>query len=283
MKFRIFSFLTALCLLSSPLSVSAAGTGDVNLDGKVNTEDVALLQNYLHKRTALSYAQWQEAERNDDGIVNIFDFCLLKREILTNPDEVLGTMLPVPTYCQWPDYPTGCESAALYILLRYYDADVTMEQIVSLLPKGALPHIVDGVTYGANPEREFVGDPRDANSYGVFNRPMAAVATLFRSDVHTKTGASLEEVISLLNQGIPVMVWFASNPERGITYRRSWLDDETGELIQWPSGEHAVVVCGYDQSTVTYRDPNTGSSRTVSQALFRSIFDEMGGRILYFQ
>ena len=48
-----------------------------------------------------------------------------------------GVMLSVMEYRQHPDYPTGCESAALYILLKYYNVNVTMEEIVNALPKGA--------------------------------------------------------------------------------------------------------------------------------------------------
>lgn len=194
-----------------------------------------------------------------------------------------GVMLDVMEYCQYPDYPTGCESAALYILLKYYDVDVTMEQIVEALPKGSTPYYYNGVLYGANPETEFVGDPRNDWSYGVFNEPVAKVAEKFRSGVKTKKGASFTELINLLNSGSPVEVWFAGNPEKGITYAESWKDPKTGETVRWPRGEHAIVVCGHDASTVTYRDPITGSSRTVSNSLFINVFNQMGCRILYYE
>ena len=40
-----------------------------------------------------------------------------------------------PTFCQYPDYPNGCESASLYNLLRFYNVNVTMSQIVNTLKK----------------------------------------------------------------------------------------------------------------------------------------------------
>jgi len=278
-KNKLLAFLTALMLLCNPLPVHAGLLGDLNSDGELSTEDILILENYLHKKINLNYQQYQTADMNHDDNINIFDLCLLKQKILYPPEEI---MLAVPEFNQHPDWPTGCESAALYMLLHYYDVNAGMEQIVDVLPKGPLPYTVSGKLYGANPEREFVGNPKDSNSYGVFNRPMASTAVAFRSGVNTKKGASLKEVISLLNQKTPVMVWYASNPEKGITYKRSWYDYETGELIQWPSGEHAVVICGHDADTLTYRDPNTGSSRTMKQSVFQTIFDEMGGRILYF-
>ena len=72
-----------------------------------------------------------------------------------------------PTYYQYPDYPNGCESSALYNLLRFYKINVSMSQIVNALRKGDGPHYEDGVYYGGNPEIEFVGDPTDEHGYGV--------------------------------------------------------------------------------------------------------------------
>ena len=191
-------------------------------------------------------------------------------------------MLDVMEYNQHPDYPTGCESAALYMLLKYYNVDVTMEQIVTALPKGPLPYYSGGVRYGANPETEFVGDPRNSYSYGVFNEPLAQTAEQFLSGVTTKTGAALSEVTNLLDQHIPVVVWYSTDPYYGISYNESWYDYQTGALVRWPAGEHAIVVCGHDDSTITYRDPNTGSSRTIARSTFENVYNQLGGRILYY-
>jgi len=48
-------------------------------------------------------------------------------------------------------YPTGCESAALTILLKYYGVNVSMSDVVNKLPKGKLPYYENGVKYGGNP------------------------------------------------------------------------------------------------------------------------------------
>lgn len=194
-----------------------------------------------------------------------------------------GVMLSVMEYSQHPDYPTGCESAALYILLKYYNVNVTMEEIVNALPKGPTPYYSsDGKLYGANPETEFVGNPRSSYSYGVFNVPIANTAEKFKKGVSTKKGASLSEVTSLLDWHIPVIVWYSTKPYDGIYYSDSWYDYRTGELVRWPAGEHAVVVCGYSDSGITYSDPNTGSTRTIPRATFEKVFNQLGGRIVYY-
>ena len=168
------------------------------------------------------------------------------------------------------------------MLLRYYDVDVTVENIYDLLPMGAQPYDDEnGVRHGANPEREFVGDPRSEYSYGVFNEPIAGVAEQFKPGVVTKTGATMDDIKAILDTGNPVLVWYVSAPMRDIMYRWAWLD-ENGELVHWPGGEHAVVVCGYDDASLIYRDPNAGTTVAIDYSTFEKSFTELGGRIVYY-
>ncbi len=193
-----------------------------------------------------------------------------------------GVMINVMEYCQYPDYPTGCESVSLFMLLKYYGLDVMVDQIYDLLPMGAQPYDDEqGVRHGANPEREFVGDPRSDYSYGVFNEPIAKVAEHFKQNVQTKTSASIDDIKAVLDTGNPVLAWYVSAPMRDIMYRWSWLD-ENGEMVHWPGGEHAVVVCGYDNDSLTYRDPNAGTTVVIDYDTFSKSFNELGGRIVYY-
>lgn len=200
----------------------------------------------------------------------------------TKPQNMIY-LSDVIDYNQNPDYPTGCECASLYILLQYYGVDVTMEEIVEALPKGPTPYEVDGVLYGANPEREFVGDPRDSNSYGVFNEPIRETAEQFKSGAIAKSGATLEDIKEIIESGNPVEAWYTTNIEGGIQYRREWIDYETGETVKWPAYEHAVVIYGFDSyNNVLYKDPNTGSSHAMGWDTFKEAFEELGGMIVYY-
>ena len=219
--------------------------------------------------TPVRLGQWNPGEVRPDGTV-------------TEEPEENGVMLDVMEYCQYPDYPTGCESVSLYMLLKYYGVDVNVDQIYDLLPMGAQPYDDEnGVRRGANPEREFVGDPRSEYSYGVFNEPIAKVAEQFMHGVQTKTGASIDEIKAILDTGNPVLAWYVSAPMRDIMYRWKWID-ENGETVCWPGGEHAVVVCGYDGASITYRDPNAGTTVVIDDATFARSFTELGGRIVYY-
>ena len=274
--------------------------GDIDLNNEISVLDIIKLQRYLLKIENIGFANWNAADMNGDHTVNIMDLALVKGEVLRlNPPEPIEpptepvtepttdferpieVTLNVMEYNQHPDYPTGCESVALYILLKYYGTDVTVDQIVDALPKAGLPYTKNGLLYGPDPNKYFVGDPRNSSSYGVFNEPIAQVAEQFRPGVQCKTGAPLEDVIEILDSGNPAQVWYTTNPTRGIVYRREWFLD-TGELFKWPGGEHAVVVCGHDQTNLTYRDPNTGGTVVMEIEEFRKIYDELGGRIVYY-
>lgn len=134
--------------------------GDINIDGKINDEDTALLTAFLADETALTFTQWASADMDGNSDVNEADLTALKKKTGAGVEES-GVMLDVIEFCQYPDYPTGCESVSLYMLLDYYGVDVTVDNIYDLLPMGTQPSDdEEGVRHGANPEREFVGDPR---------------------------------------------------------------------------------------------------------------------------
>ena len=229
------------------------------------------LYNYTNIVTPVKWNQWKNGDIKPDGSVED-----------GNP-EGKGVLLDVMEFCQYGDYPTGCESVALYMLLQFYKVDVTVDQINDLLPMGAQPFDSDnGVRYGGNPEREFVGDPRKEISYGVFNGPMAQVAEQIRPGVITKKGATIDEITEILDTGNPVMAWYVSSPMRPIMYRWSWQDTDSDTMIYWPGGEHAVVVCGYNENTLIYRDPNAGTTVEIDCGTFEKSFTELGGRIIYY-
>ncbi len=229
------------------------------------------LYNYTGMVVPVKWNQWNAGDIRPDG----------SREEEKIPEK--SVMLDVMEFCQFSDYPTGCESVSLYMLLRFYNVEVTIDQILDLLPMGAQPYDTpSGIRYGGNPEREFVGDPRKEISYGVFNGPVAQVAEQILPGVKTKTGASLQEIRDILDSGNPVMAWYLSAPMRPVMYRWSWMDDR-GEMVYWPGGEHAVVICGYADNTFIYRDPNAGTTVEIDPETFERGFAEMGRRIIYYE
>ena len=256
--------------------------GDVNGNGTIDVGDLVKLMRYLQKGESLTKLQYTAADINGDKKSDVFDAVELRKLLVGELSRPASVSLNVMKFSQYPDYPTGCESAALYILLKYYNTDVTMAQITEALPKGPVPYLYDGLYYGADPEREFVGEPTSAYSYGVFNDPVASTAEKFRKGVKTQDSVPLSDVIRLLDEGKPVIAWYTLHPDKPIEYKSSWFDQKTGRLIVWPDGEHAVVVCGHDSENISFSDPETGTIKTVKQSDFQKYYDRLGGRIVYY-
>ena len=187
----------------------------------------------------------------------------------------------VPTINQYPSYPTGCESVALTILLRYYGVSVSPDNIIASLSKGDLPYYEDGNMFGGNPELEFIGNPYDGGSYGVYNNPIANVANIYKSGVNVRTWMPFSEVLDLVKNNHPVLVW--TSMHLAVPYiSTSWIYKPTWETISWKANEHAVVVVGYNDNYVVISDPLTGSIRYQSRSVFESRYNYYGQRAVYY-
>lgn len=187
----------------------------------------------------------------------------------------------VPFINQYPDYPTGCESVALTILLNYYGINVTPADIVNRLPKGNILYTKDGKTYGGNPEIEFVGDPRTKNSFGVYEKPIAQIANQYKPGIKIATGTEFSEILKIVATGKPVMVWTSINLATAYI-SSSWIYEPTGETIYWKANEHAVVVIGYTDDKVIISDPVDGKMKYQSLSIFKERYNYFGKRALYY-
>lgn len=178
-------------------------------------------------------------------------------------------------------YPTGCESVALTILLNYWGVNTLVADVVNILPKGSKPYYQNGVKYGGNPYLEFIGNPTDAYSYGVYDIPIENVANNFKSGIINGRGKSLAEILSIVKEGRPVIVWSSMN--NGIPhYTNSWIYKPTGEKINWLADLHAIVVIGYTETQVITTDSLTGTIRYFNKNTFESRYNAFGKRALYY-
>lgn len=203
------------------------------------------------------------------------------RQITIKQKEQTYMISNFPTSSQYPLYPNGCEMMALYNLLRFYHISVTPEQLVSALPKGSGPFWKDGILYGGNPEVEFVGDPRDIHGYGVFQKPIIQLANQFKAGIIDYTGHSLQDVLKLVKQQIPVQVW-ASIGMKNTGVCASWTHPSTNKQIDWICNLHSVVIVGYNSSTIYVSDSFTGKIENYSYQQFEKMYNLFGKRAIYF-
>ena len=187
----------------------------------------------------------------------------------------------VPFINQYPNYPTGCESVAITILLNYYGVAVTPDDIINKLPKGSVPITKDGKLYGGNPEVEFIGNPYSLNAYGVYEKPIANVASQYKSGIKIATGTSFEKILEVVKTGKPVMVW--TSMSLAVPYiSQSWIYEPTGETIYWKANEHAVVIIGYTEDKVIISDPIDGKAKYQSKSIFKERYNYYGKKALYY-
>ena len=185
------------------------------------------------------------------------------------------------TVSQMPDYPTGCESVALYMLLRFYGVDITIDRIIDELPKGRAPYYKNGVMYGGNPEIEFIGDPRNEKSFGVYDKPIADIANNHKSHAVNVRGRDLDELLPLVKLGRPVMVWVSIALTPPYTSHQ-WIYEPTGELIEWPWLLHAVVIVGFTENRIIVADPMPGTIVSYDRKTFEYTYDYYGRRAIYY-
>ena len=203
------------------------------------------------------------------------------RKITIIEKDVTYQINNFPTYNQYPDYPNGCESAALYNLLRFYNVNVSMSQLINALKKGDGPHYEDGVYYGGNPELEFVGNPTDSHGYGVYQKPIIEVANKFKSGMIDYTGHSLDDVLSIVKEGIPVQIWASVNMQN-TDICTTWIYKETGKKINWICKLHSVVVIGFNKNKVIVSDSYTGEIVSYNRKQVEKMYNLYGKRAIYY-
>ncbi len=180
-------------------------------------------------------------------------------------------------------YPMGCEAVSATMVLRYYGYDVKVEDVVAAVPSGAKKEQINGVWYGADPFKEFVGDPRCTGSqgaYGCFAPPLVIGMQKFAGDrVKNISGCSLEELYGYVADGKPVVIWGASNDavlRDGVDW---YIIDEngnlTGETFHEIVREHCMVLVGYDENNVILNNPNHGAYITQPKSMFTSNWNKL--------
>ena len=188
-----------------------------------------------------------------------------------------------PVLNQFPDYPVGCESVALYTLLKYYNVSVTVDDIINNLKCGERPHYEGDKMFGGDPEIEFLGDPKDVYSYGVYEKPIEDVANIFKEGIKNISGTSFDKVLELVKEGHPVQVWSSINCLEPKYADYTWIDRRTNKEIRWKQPFHSLVVIGYNKDKVVVSDPDSGSIREFDREKFENAYNFFGKRALYYE
>lgn len=203
--------------------------------------------------------------------------------------KVTGVKFNVPAVNQCPKYPTGCEGASATSLLKFYGYSVTLDEMISAIPRENIV-VKNGKRYGPSIYEKFVGDPRggytSANpGYGAFAPVVTkSMNTVIKNHGGSRTaknitGASVVDLYKNLRNGSPQIVWATYNMNTPKSVN-SWYINSTGKYFSYPRGTHVMVLRGYDANNIYVMDPYGGSYKTFSRSAFNSKYQLLGSQAI---
>jgi len=157
---------------------------------------------------------------------------------------------------QNPELPTGCEITSLAMLLNYKgvyaDKCDIADNYLKKKPAGEADYTL-----------EFIGNPREENSFGCYAPVIADTANKFLTAKNSElkayniSGMDFYDLLVYIDNNSPVIVW------NTISLMKSYVSDVwnvNGQTISWRANEHCVLLIGYDflKKTVTVLDPLIG-------------------------
>ena len=171
-------------------------------------------------------------------------------------------LIHAPYIGQKGTYPTGCESVSAVMLLRHLGVNITVDEFIqNYLPMGAF-ETRDGQLWGPDPRKVFCGSPYDENGMGCYAPVIRAALEKALADrmadppqVIDETGAPMEALIeNYVNRNAPVVFWACIDmrpPIKGPSWRL-W---DSGEMFEWTSNEHCMLLVGHDAEGYWFNDP----------------------------
>lgn len=154
---------------------------------------------------------------------------------------------------QHPELPTGCETVALTMLLKFYGFDLDKTTIAK-----------DYLIYSNNFVEGYMGNPFTTGGAGIYSPGLTRTANKYLdaqdSELNAKnvTDSTPEELYRYIANGTPVVIWntvyFLQNQPTGLTVK--WGE----KTYVWDNCEHCMVLSGYDleRNVVIVHDPIEG-------------------------
>ncbi|MCP2034387.1 uncharacterized protein YvpB [Planomicrobium sp. HSC-17F08] len=188
--------------------------------------------------------------------------------------------ISVPILLQEPELPTGCEITSLTAMLNYYGEPVTKEEMAKKFLKKVPLRVEGGKLIGPDPQDAFTGDPTSAKGVYVFPQAVVETAEKYAASVNEQftasdlSGSSSQEIEKYITNGVPVLMWITRELEPPVTNNGWWIEGTT-EYHKTFQNQHAVVLMGIDESSVTIMDPLKGKAVHDKNEFFTS-YESLG-------
>lgn len=148
--------------------------------------------------------------------------------------------LDVPFHKQ--ENPLTCETAALRMVLNYYQAGLSEDELLEKLSFDVREPMTPEGVWG-DPDKGFVGRVDGSvfhgTGYGVFDAPIRNLARQFKGAVELQD-PNVEKIVGLVQGGKPVIVWGLLSNRPPIYWQTA-----AGKTVEAHPGEHARVVIGF--------------------------------------
>lgn len=267
------------------LTITDLETGEIIEEALGSIEGEATFKKLVEGKEYAIAATTLENSVSNDGYTTIDTFTYEA----TKPYYKLQTYaskndqeLDVPVVLQNPELPNGCEITALTAVLNYYGMKVSkLEMADEYLPKQPF-RVENGLRYGPNPALAYAGNPREKSGMYVLAAPIAKAAEAVieakqaNLRVTDMSGKSKEEILKLVRDGIPVVVWVTLDLSAPKT-NKGWIYE--GENIQREGYKnlHAVVLTGHMDQKVVVMNPLKGHVTYNEDQFFKS-YEELGAQ-----
>jgi uncharacterized protein YvpB len=161
----------------------------------------------------------------------------------------ISTRLDAPYVSQLPDMPSGCEVAALTMMLNYAGIAVSKEELAARMP------------YAATPDEGFTGNLYADGTSGfggiIWPAGLLGLAQSYQPSATDLTAAPWEMLQSSIDAGKPVCVWISTD---GL--------------------DHTVLLTGYSTTTVWVNDPLVDKDVELDLTAFLSSWERNAYRAL---
>jgi uncharacterized protein YvpB len=189
------------------------------------------------------------------------------------PQAVSTVTLVAPLVRQ--RYRNDCEATALAIALRDATGQDRLQRALPLAVPTDARTTSRGLLWG-DPELGFVGDV-ESGGYGVYDRPLLAVARQRDGGAENLTGRPLATMLAALRDGHPIVAWVTLT--LGASRPFSWRT-RSGGVVHADKAEHAITLTGWSRHLIAYVDPWDGRLKTLAVADLAARWLPLGRRAL---
>lgn len=201
------------------------------------------------------------------------------------PKAPTSKILPVQNIQQLPELQAGCEITSASIVLKYLGFPVTKTSLLPFLAKSNDFKTTGGKLYGPNPWKTFAGDPQ-SDRYGCYAPVISDAMNFYLLSAgsgrcaYDITGTPVDGLYSLLDNGIPSIVWVTTSMQEP-TAGPAWYLTDTGKPFQWTLKEHAMVLIGYNGNKAVFSDPfDPKGTVSYDKSLFQQRYEQLGSQAI---